>query len=80
MTHSTNLNGKKVPSNIKNEQVKLLVDTLLSCDDPKHLLSNLTDMYVAYNTSDFSDYQEERQSKSYTYLSLVAFLGGLKSL
>ena len=64
---------------INQNQFKALKD-LLSDDSPKHLLSNLTDMYIAYNQSDHADCQDDRTSKSGTFLYLTHFLGTLSSI
>lgn len=64
----------------KGEQILKLTRTLLSYDQPKHLLSNFTDMYVAWNQSDHADCQSDRNSKSGTFLCILDFLGGLNQI
>ena len=57
-----------------------LLKQLQQQDTPKHLISNLTDIFVGYNGSEFSDCMTERQSKSNTFVVLLEFLGGLANL
>ena len=64
----------------QQEKAIQLVSNLLSGDNAKHLLDNLTDMYIVYNQSNQADSTEERRSKSGTFLILTDFLGGLNTL
>lgn len=57
-----------------------LLKQLQQQDTPKHLISNLTDIFVGYNGSEYSDCMTERQSKSNTFMVLLEFLGGLANL
>lgn len=64
----------------KKDQFAELCQSLISNDSPKHLLADVTEMYVAYNNSDFADSKAEREGKSCTYMILLDFLGSLSQI